>query len=81
VAGLPNITAAAALRSLHGRPLSELEKMMLGQSSGWSAMAGRPAAGRGIAGGREDGRWQGEVLPAAGRWPAAERVTGGQLWE
>jgi hypothetical protein len=62
------------LRSRHGCPPPELEKMMLGQSSGWPAMAGRPAARRGIAGGGEDGRRQGEVLSAAGRWSAAERV-------
>jgi hypothetical protein len=35
-------------------------------SSGW------PAAGRGIAGDGEDGRWQGEVSLVAGRWPVAE---------
>jgi hypothetical protein len=44
-------------------------------------MAGRPAARRDIAGGVEDGRRQGEVSLAAGRWPTTEKVTGGQVWE
>jgi hypothetical protein len=41
-------------------------------------MAGRPVAGRVSAGSGEDGRRQGGISPAAGRWPAAFRVTDGQ---